>query len=137
MKKVYDREQFFFIKGQTNNFEPTSIWRHLRVMDEDQVMAYERRYGYQSFQELWELVESGVVLNAETQKGLFGGRSIHFQSGIDGYTVREKDFKEVTIWWHCTECSNVTMSTLLESLPAEDLTEYLRERGIGLTVGTK
>lgn len=137
MKKVYDREQFFFIKGQTSDFEPTSIWRHLRVMDEDAVMEYERRYSFQDFQALWELVESGAVLNAEVQKGLFGGRSIHFQSGIDGYTVREKNFKEVTIWWHCAECFNVTMSTLLESLPAEDLTDYLRERGIGLTVGTK
>lgn len=137
MKKVYDREQFFFIKGQTHNFEPTSIRSYLRVMDEDAVMKYEGRYSFQDFQPLWELVEGGVVRNAEVQKGLFGARSIYFRSGIDGYTVREKNFKEVTIWWHCTECPNITMATLLEELPAEDLTEYLRERGIGLSVGTK
>ena len=135
MKKIYDREQFFYIKGQTKKFQPTSIWRHLRVMDEDQVMAYERRYGYQSFQELWELVESGAVLNAEAQKTLFGNRQIYFKSGLDGYTVKEKRFKEVTIWWHCTECPKVTMKTLLEDLPADDLVEYLKERGLGLEIG--
>lgn len=135
MKKIYDCEQFFYIKGQTCNFECTSIWRHLRVMDEEQVMAYERRYGYQSFQELWELIESGVVLNAEAQKTLFGKRQIHFKSGLDGYTVKEKRFKEVTIWWHCTECPKVTMKTLLEDLPADDLVEYLKERGLGLEIG--
>lgn len=130
MKKIYDREQFFYIKGQTKEFQTTSIWRHLRVMDEDQVMAYERRYGYQSFQELWELVESGVVLNAEAQKTLFGNRQIYFKSGLDGYTVKEKRFTEVTIWWHCTECPNVSMQTLLENVPAEDMVEYLKDRGI-------
>ena len=130
MKKIYDREQFFYIKGQTKEFQPTSIWRHLHAMDEDQVMAYERRYGYQSFQELWELVESGVVLNAETQKTLFGNRQIYFKSGLDGFTVKEKRFTEVTIWWHCTECSSVSLQTLLENVPAEEMVEYFKDRGI-------
>lgn len=130
MKKIYDREQFFYIKGQTKEFQPTSIWRHLRVMDEDQVMAYERRYGYQSFQELWELVESGVVLNAEAQKTLFGNRQIYFKSGLDGFTVKEKRFTEVTIWWHCTECPSVSLKTLLENVPAEEMVEYFKDRGI-------
>jgi hypothetical protein len=130
MKKIYDREQFFYIKGQTKEFQPTSIWRHLRVMDEDQVMAYERRYGYQSFQELWELVESGAVLNAEAQKTLFGNRQIYFKSGLDGFTVKEKRFTEVTIWWHCTECPRVSLKTLLENVPAEEMVEYFKDRGI-------
>lgn len=130
MKKIYDREQFFYIKGQTKKFQPTSIWRHLRVMDEDQVMAYERRYGYQSFQELWELVESGAVLNAEAQKTLFGNRQIYFKSGLDGFTVKEKRFTEVTIWWHCTECPSVSLQTLLENVPAEEMVEYFKDRGI-------
>lgn len=130
MKKIYDREQFFYIKGQTKEFQPTSIWRHLRVMDEDQVMAYERRYGYQSFQELWELVESGAVLNAEAQKTLFGNRQIYFKSGLDGYTVKEKRFTEVTIWWHCMECPRVSLQTLLENVPAEEMVEYFKDRGI-------
>ena len=130
MKKIYDREQFFYIKGQTKKFQPTSIWRHLRVMDEDQVMAYERRYGYQSFQELWELVESGAVLNAEAQKTLFGNRQIYFKSGFDIFTVKEKRFTEVTIWWRCTERPNVSLQTLLENVPAEERVEYFKDRGI-------
>ena len=107
MKKIYDKKQFFYIKGQTKEFQPTSIWRNLCVMDEYQVIAYDRIYCYQSFQELWELVESGAVLNAEAQKTLFGNRQIYFKSGIDGFTVKEKRFTEVTIWWHYTECPNV------------------------------
>lgn len=137
MKKIYDKEQFFYIKGQTNDFEPTSILRHLYVMDEDEVMEHERRYGYQSFQELWELVKGGGVLNAEAQKTLFGNRQIHFQSGPDSYTVKEKHFKEVSIWWHCFECPNVSMKTLLEELPAEELIDYLKERGLSLEMGEK
>lgn len=130
MKKIYDREQFFYIKGQTKDFQPTSIWHHLHVMDEDQVMAYERRYGYQSFQELWELVESGAVLNAEAQKTLFGNRQIYFKSWLDGFTVKEKRFTEVTIWWHCMECPSVSLQTLLENVPAEEMVEYFKDRGI-------
>lgn len=130
MKKIYDREQFFYIKGKTEEFQSTSIWQHLHVMDEDQVMAYERRYSYQSFQELWELVESGEVLNAEAQKTLFGHRQIYFRSGIDGFTVKEKRFTEITIWWHCTECQNVSLQTLLENVPAEEAVEYFKDRGI-------
>lgn len=130
MKKIYDKEQFFYIKGQTKEFQPTSIWRHLHALDEDQVMAYERRYGYQSFQELWELVESGAVLNAEAQKTLFGNRQIYFKSGLDGFTVKEKRFTEVTIWWHCTECPSISLQTLLENVPAEEMVEYFKDRGI-------
>lgn len=52
MKKIYDVEQMFFIKGKTKDFMPTSIWRHLRALDEDEVMKHTRKYGYQSFQEL-------------------------------------------------------------------------------------
>ena len=130
MKKIYDKKQFFYIKGQTKEFQPTSIWRHLSVMDEDQVMAYERRYGYQSFQELWELVQSGVVLNAEAQKTLFGNRQIYFKSGFNDFTVKEKRFTEVTIWWHCTECPSVSLQTLLEDVPAEEAVEYFKDRGI-------
>ena len=132
MKKIYDREQFFYIKGKTEEFQSTSIWQHLHVMDEDQVMAYERRYGYQSFQELWELVESGEVLNAETQKTMFGNRQIYFKSGFNGFTVKEKHFTEVTIWWHCTECPSVSLQTILENVPAEEAVEYFKDRGIEL-----
>ena len=134
MKKIYDYEQSFYIKGQTKKFEPTSIWRHFRAFDEDEVKERERRCSYQDFQKLWELVESGAVLNAETQKTLFGNRQIYFKSGIDGYTVKEKRFTEVTIWWHCFECSKVSMKTLLEELPAEELIDYLKERGLNLDI---
>lgn len=133
MKNIYDVEQSFFIKGRTKYFMPTSIWRHLRALDEDEVMKHTRRYGYQSFQELWELVESGAVLNAKAEKTIFGNRQIYFKSGIDSYTVKEKHFKEVVIWWHCKECSpSISLQTLMGELPAADLIEYLKERNIGI-----
>ena len=130
MKKIYDKKQFFYIKGQTKEFQSTSIWRHLCVIDEDQIIAYDRIYCYQSFQELWELVEGGAVLNAEAQKTLFGNRQIYFKSGIDDFTVKEKRFTEVTIWWHYIECPNVSLQTLLEDVSAEEAVEYFKDRGI-------
>lgn len=133
MKKIYDVEQMFFIKGKTKDFMPTSIWRHLRALNDDEVMEHTRRYSYQDFQGLWELVESGTVLNAKAEKTIFGNRQIYFKSGIDSYTVKEKHFKEVAIWWHCKECSpSISFQTLMEELPATDLIEYLKERNIGI-----
>lgn len=130
MKKVYDYEQLFFIKGKTKEFKPTSFWRHFRILDEQEAKQKERKYGYQNFQELWELVESGAVLNAKVQKTLFGNRQIYFKSGFDDFTVKEKRFTEVTIWWHCIECPSVSLQTLLENVPAEEMVEYFKEQGI-------
>ncbi len=130
MKKVYDFEQFFFIEGQTKEFHSTSIWRHLRLLSDDDVVKMEGRWQFPTFQDLWEYVEAGNIWNAEAQKTLFGKRQVYFKSGIDGFTVREKNYKPVTLWHHCTHEPSLTMKTLMEEMRADDFCEYLRERGI-------
>lgn len=129
MKNIYDVEQSFFIKGRTHDFLPTSIHYHLRALDENEVMKIEDRYTFKTFDELYNWVEQGHILNA-TVSSIFG-RSVQFSSGIDKYTVRERNYKEVTLWMHCKE-HKMTMEQLFQLLPAADLIEYLKERGIGV-----
>lgn len=130
MKKVYDYEQFFYIKGQTKDFQPTSIWRHLRLLSADEVMAKEGRFCFQDFDKLWEFIENGGVRNATVERTLFGNRRVVFKDGLDYYTVKEKRFQEVTIWYHCMECPSLSLKTLMENLTAEEMVEYFKERGI-------
>lgn len=130
MRNIYDVEQSFFIKGQTRDFQPTSVRYHLRALTEDEVMDMERRYTFNTFDELYNWVEKGHVLNATANSGIFG-RSVRFSSGIDRYTVRERNYKEVTLWMHCKE-HKMTMEQLFQLLPATDLIEYLKEKGIGV-----
>ena len=131
MRNIYDVEQSFFIKGQTRDFQPTSIRYHLRALTEDEVMDIERRYTFKTFDELYNWVEKGHVLNATANSGIFG-RSVRFSSGIDRYTVRKRNYKEVTLWMHCKE-HKMTMEQLFQLLPATDLIEYLKEKGIGVS----
>lgn len=130
MKDIYDVEQRFFIKGETRDFQPTSTRYHLRALTEDEVMDIEHRYTFKTFDELYDWVEQGHVLNATANPGIFG-RSVSLSSGIDRYTVREKNYKEVTLWMHCKE-HRMTMEQLFQLLPATDLIEYLKEKGIGV-----
>ena len=131
MKDIYDVEQSCFIKGKTHDFQPTSVHYHLRALDEDEVMNIESRYTFKTFDELYNWVEKGNVLNATANSGIFG-RYVQFTtSGIDRYTVRERNYKEVTLWMHCKEYS-MSMEQLFTLLPAADLIEYLKERGIGV-----
>lgn len=130
MKNIYDVEQSFFIKGQTHDFQPTSVHYHLRALDEDEVMKIERRYTFKTFDELYDWVEQGNVLNATANSGIFD-RSVRFSSGFDRYIVLERNYKEVTLWMHCKE-QNMSMEQLFKLLPATHLIEYLKERGIGV-----
>ena len=130
MKDIYNVEQRFFIKEQTEDFQPTSIHYHLRALDEDEVMNIEHRRTFKTFDELYNWVERGNVLNATANSGIFD-RSVRFSSGFDRYIVLERNYKEVTLWMHCKE-HKTTMEQLFKLLPATDLIEYLKEKGIGV-----
>ena len=130
MKNIYDVEQMIFIKGKTHDFQPTSLLYHLRALNEDEVMKIEGRYTFKTFDELYDWVEQGHVLNATANSSIFG-RSVRFSSGFDRYIVRERNYKETTLWIHCKE-HKMTMEQLFQLLPATDLIEYLKEKGIGV-----
>ena len=133
MKKVYDFEQKIHIKGQMNDFSDTSIWNHSRLCDDDYIVENEGRWCFPTFNDLWDYLENTAgIFNAEHWTNCFGTRKIRFKCGIDFYTITEKKYQPVTLWHHFKSAENVSLKTLMENLPAEQMVEYLKERGLGL-----
>lgn len=129
MKQVYDFEQFIYIKGKTNDFHSTSIWSHLYLLSDEQVMEKENRQTFTDFDSLWNYVNENKVRNADPYKTIFGKRAILFRCGIDYFTIKENKFTEVIIWNHCL-LSQASMNTLLKELTADEMAEFLRDRGV-------
>lgn len=132
MYNVYDCEQSFFIRGMTADFRPTSPWEHLKVMSDDEVMEYEKRLTFTNFNCLWDYVNGDNGLrNVKTGKTIFGQRYIFFDNlWGEGWRVKEKNFTEVVIWFHCLERNNISMKRLSSELPADDFLKFLNCRGI-------
>lgn len=133
MKKVYDFEQKIHIKGQMNDFRDTSIWHHYQLCSDDYIVEKEGRWCFPTFNDLWDYLENtSGILNTEHWTNYFGTRKIRFKCGIDFYTVNEKKYQPVTLWHHFKLAENVSLQTLMENLPAEQMVEYLRERNVGV-----
>lgn len=133
MKKVYDFEQRIHIKGLMNDFRDTSIWHHYELCSDAYIVEEEGRWCFPSFDELWDFLEdTNGIFNAEHWTNCFGTRKIRFSCGIDCYTISEKNYKTVTLWHHFKLAENVSLQTLMEELPAEQMIEYLKERNIGV-----
>ena len=133
MKKVYDFEQKIHIKGQINDFRDTSIWHHYRLCGDDYVVENEGRWCFPTFNDLWNYLENSAgIFNADYWTNCFGTRKIRFKCGIDCYIISEKNYKPVTLWHHFKLAENVSLQTLMENLPAEQMVEYLRERNVGV-----
>ena len=131
MKKVYDFEQKIHIKGQMNDFRDTSIWHHYELCSDAYIVEEEGRWCFPTFDELWDFLEdTNGIFNAEHWTNCFGTRKIRFKCGIDCYTISEKRYQPVTLWHHFKLAEKVSLQTLMENLPAEQMVEYLRERGI-------
>ena len=133
MKKVYNFEQSIYIKGQTHDFQPTSIWKHYMLLSDEEVVAKEGRWTFPTFDDLWNFVADGNIWNAEHLTGRYT-RKIRFKCGIESYTVFEKRYHEVTLWHHFKEKKSASIKDLMDNLSADDMVEYLRERGIGLEI---
>ena len=134
MKKVYNFEQSIYIKGQTNDFKPTSIWKHYMLLSDEEVVAKEGRWTFPTFNDLWNFVADDNIWNTEHWTNCFGTRKIRFKCGIEYYTVFEKRYREVTLWHHFKEKKSASIKDLMDNLSADDMVEYLRERGIGLEI---
>lgn len=131
MKQVYDCEQFISL-GPKREFESTSIWWHLHLLDAEQALNRTNRTYYKTFEEFFEACAEGYVRNTEAYIGLFKTPKVLVKCGMNHYTVTKRNFQEVCVWNHTTEVSHLPMSTLMEKLPAGEFAEYLRERGIAL-----
>lgn len=131
MKLVYDCEQSISL-GPKREFESTSIWWHLHLLDAEQALNCTNRTYYKIFEEFFEACAEGRVRNADAYIGLFKTPKVSVKCGMNHYTVTKRNFQEVCVWNHAQEVSHLPMSTLMEKLPAGEFAEYLRERGIAL-----
>lgn len=131
MKLVYDCEQSISL-GPKREFESTSIWWHLHLLDAEQALNCTNRTYYKTFEEFFEACAEGRVRNADAYIGLFKIPKVSVKCGMNHYTVTKRNFQEVCVWNHANEVSHLPMSTLMEKLPAGEFAEYLRERGIAL-----
>ena len=131
MKQVYDCEQSISLSPK-REFESTSIWWHLHLLDAEQALNRTNRTYYKTFEEFFEACAEGYVRNAEAYIGLFKIPKVLVKCGMNHYTVTKSNFQEVCVWNHTQEVSPLPMSTLMEKLPAGEFAEYLRERGIAL-----
>ena len=131
MKQVYDCEQFISLSPK-REFESTSIWWHLHLLDAEQALNRTNRTYYKTFEEFFEACADGYVRNADAYIGLFKTPKVLVKCGMNNYTVTKRNFQEVCVWNHTKAVSHLPMSTIMEQLPADEFAEYLRERGIAL-----
>lgn len=131
MKLVYDCKQSISL-GSKREFESTSIWRHLHLLDAEQALNLTNRTYYKTFEEFFEACAEEQVRNADAYIGLFKTPKVLVRCGMNHYTITKRNFQEVCVWNHTEEVSHLPMSTLMEKLPAGEFAEYLRERGIAL-----
>lgn len=134
MKKIYDRRVLVKVDGW-EEFDDTSIYRHLRYKDEDYAKQ-ERLYRFETFEEAKEEIEKGFILNAKSTTTFFTNKpkleintsSSFFDSAA--LTMTEKDFKPIEVKIVYKEENNISIKTLADLLDADSFCEYLRDRNI-------
>ena len=129
MKRVYDVEQFISLYPEME-FKATSIYYHLHLLDDEESLNMTYRVYFNTFEELYNAVNDGVIRNAKAYMGLFKQPKIEFNLGWNSHAIiTKRNFKEVCLWSHTNEV-NKPITKLAELLPADEFCEYLRERGI-------
>lgn len=132
MKQVYDCEQFIAL-GSRCEFKYTSIWDHLHLLNTAQALDATNRTYYNNFKDFFEACEEGLVRNADAHLGLFKVPKVEVRCGFDRYTITARNFPDVIcVWNHAKSVPHYSMKKLMESLPADEFAEYLRERNIPL-----
>ena len=137
MKKIYDRRVLVKVDGW-EEFDDTSIFRHLRYKDEDYANQ-EHLYRFETFEEAKEEIEKGFILNAKSTTTFFTNKpklEIHtsnsfFDSEVP-CTMTEKNFKPIEVKIVYKEENNVSIKTLADLLDADSFCEYLNDRNISL-----
>lgn len=129
MKRVYNCEQLISL-GTRCEFEHTSIWNHLHLLDGEEFLDRTNRTYYKTFEEFFEACSEGRVRNAKTYFGIFKNPKVEIRTPYP-YTITKRNFPdEICIWNRPMEAGHHTIQTLMEELPADEFVEYLRERGI-------
>ena len=127
MKRVYNCEQYIAL-SPNKDFEETSIFRHLHLLNADEVLERTNRIYYKTFEDFFKACSNGYVRNAKAYISLFNTPKILVNCGINRHTITKRNFKEICVWNHATDVSYLPLSILMKELPAYEFSEYLRER---------
>lgn len=129
MKKLVNERTLYRVNG--GEWRDCSIWNRIRYYEESDCEEWTTKK--LNFTEMWELVESGFVLNAETDYTFFKKRrKLILPSNsieITRYTYTEKGNKTFEVKKQYLPY-NTTIKALADLLPAEDFIQYLKDRGI-------
>ena len=132
MKKIYDRRVLVKVDGW-EEFEDTSIYRHLRYKDEDYAKQ-ELLCRFETFEEAKEEIEKGFILNAKSTTTFFTNKpKLEINTSnfdLAPLIMTEKDFKPIEVKIVYKEENNVSIKTLADLLDADSFCEYLRDRNI-------
>ena len=99
MKLVYDCGQSISLSPR-RDFEETSIWWHLHLLDAEESLNRTNRTYYDTFESFFEAVCENKVRNADAYIGLFKTPKVSVRCGLNHYTVTKRNFKEVCVELH-------------------------------------
>lgn len=126
MKKVYDEIQL--IKAKNTEADVTSSRYHYVYIEEEKAKEYISTI--ETFQQLCNLVEKNYIHNASIRKALFSNKKIvNLMVGLQEIEVTEKNFAPIKVGFLYVECADVTLTNLMNRLPADVFLEYLKDRG--------
>ena len=132
MKQVYDCEQFISLSPRME-FQYTSFYDHLHLLDAEQALDATNRTYYKNFKDFFEACVDGKVRNADAYLGIFNTPKVEIRCGLDRYTITARNFPDcICVWNHAKNVSHYSMKKLMENLPADEFAEYLQERNISL-----
>lgn len=128
MKEIYDYRFEYKLEGQ-KEFVDTSIWKHVKYLAPEDAKTW--TFTIKSFDELVDLVEKDLFMNAELSKNIFR-KTVVKLGNVEDYlstTITERNFKPIEV--RCAyNKMNMSMKGLAETLDADSFCEYLRDRGI-------
>lgn len=129
MKEIRNYRHYVAIGN--GKFEDTSIWNDLRYVEPRPAVEFT----LSTFEEACEAIRKGRIHRAEIEYTLFRHRPFIVLKIGDIYhdtiTITKKNFKPIRVrytWEHHNRI--VSMDTLMDQLPADEMCEYLKDRGI-------
>lgn len=128
MKEIYDYRFEYKMEGW-KNFVDTSIWEHVRYLTPEEAKTW--NFTIKTFDELVDLVEKDLFMNAEISKNFFRKTVVRLSNSgsFSPVEVTAKNFKPIEVRCAYNKIS-VSMKELAEKLDADNFCEYLRDRGI-------
>ena len=128
MKEIYDFRFEYKMEGW-KNFVDTSIWKHIKYLVPEEAQTL--NFTIKTFDELIDLVEKDLFMNAEISKNFFKKTVIWLNDAgsFSPIEVTAKNFKPIEVRYVYNKMS-ASMKELAEALDSDSFCEYLKDRGI-------